>query len=67
MNKPKWRFIIDNKTGKVTVEGFDFKGSQCINDIIYKLLEENATMLAAPKRKNSAEEKPVDNVYYVEN
>jgi len=38
MKKPKWRFKI-KPNGQVEIEGFDFKGTACVNDIIYKLEE----------------------------
>ena len=66
MAKPKWKFII-KPNGEVVVEGFNFKGSACINDIIYKLLHEKAVIEQETSKQNTDHEKPVENIYYVKN
>jgi len=65
MSKPKWIFKVGTD-GKVEVEGVGFSGSQCLNDVIYQILEQNATFLSPPKMKNENYEEPVENLYYIE-
>ena len=64
MNKAKWRFRI-KPNGQVEVEGFDFKGTACVNDVIYKLIHEHAIIEKETKHQSFGEERPVENVYYV--
>lgn len=65
MAQAKWRFKI-NKDGTVEVEGFNFEGSQCVDDAIYKLLKQTAIIEKETKHKTFGDTRPVDNVYYIE-
>jgi len=65
MSQSKWRFKI-KPDGKVEVEGCNFEGSQCINDIIYKLIKQNATIENEERHSSFGDAKPVENVYYIE-
>ena len=61
----RWIPITIKKDGKVEVEGFDFQGIKCVNDIIYKLIQQNALIESEVKNQGFGDEKPVENVYYI--
>jgi len=66
MDKPGW-IIRVKPDGKLVVEGQNFQGSQCADDIIYQILQKIASIESEEKHASFNDDSPVDNVYYVEN
>ena len=64
MDRPKWRFTI-GKDGKLKIEGHNFTGSQCVEDIIYQLVKQQTTIENEEHHASFNDETPVENIYYV--
>lgn len=65
MEQAKWKIKI-KPNGQIEIEGSDFQGQQCINDVIYKLIQDNAIIERETKHAAFADETPVENLHYVE-